>query len=106
MALRELAREMKEWPYADLSNDSRLSQIDESGARVPPRPAAAISSLGRSVHMLQPHNFSPTAAPPHDAAPQLQPHSRTTACTPVMTCHSRQSTPCMPDSCVAARCSS
>lgn len=33
LALRELAREMIEWPYKDLSNDSRLSQLKEAGGR-------------------------------------------------------------------------
>ena len=34
IALRELCREMSEWPYADLSNDSRLDQKQQSaGAR-------------------------------------------------------------------------
>lgn len=32
IALRELAREMAEWPYADLSNDSRLDQLKDAGA--------------------------------------------------------------------------
>lgn len=31
IALRELAREMSEWPYADLSNDSRLDQLKDAG---------------------------------------------------------------------------
>lgn len=31
LALRELAREMREWPYADLSNDSRISQLSDAG---------------------------------------------------------------------------
>lgn len=34
LALRELAREMAEWPYADLSNDSRLDQVKDDGAEL------------------------------------------------------------------------
>lgn len=33
LALRELAREMIEWPYKDLSTDSRLSQLKDAGGR-------------------------------------------------------------------------
>lgn len=39
LALRELAREMAEWPYADLSGDSRLDQMAEAGGlHFPPSP--------------------------------------------------------------------
>jgi len=47
LALRELAREMAEWPYADLSGDSRLDQMAEAepadgGAPQPLRPKRLI----------------------------------------------------------------
>ncbi len=31
IALRELTREMMEWPYADISGDSRTAQIASTG---------------------------------------------------------------------------
>ena len=52
IALRELTREMLEWPYADISGDSRTAQMvantgDGQGLAFVGRLCAAVEKLGK-----------------------------------------------------------